>query len=117
MRNLVICYFVFKNQSHCSGVRGQRAKDSDENCKCFKGFKRFVPLSFLKVLLRFRDFEKIVKDCMGFEEIQISDHLELEHGRPFGYSTRVFLPDAIHSESHKSDSSCNLLQPKGLVQL
>jgi len=26
MRNLVICYFVFKNQSHYSGVRGQRVK-------------------------------------------------------------------------------------------
>ena len=26
MRNPVICYFVFKNQSHCSGVRGQRVK-------------------------------------------------------------------------------------------
>ena len=24
MHNLVICYFVFKNQSHYSGVRGQR---------------------------------------------------------------------------------------------
>ena len=28
MRNLVICYFVFKNQSHYSGVRGQRVKDA-----------------------------------------------------------------------------------------
>ena len=26
MRNLVICYFIFKNQSHCSGIRGQRVK-------------------------------------------------------------------------------------------
>ena len=26
MRNLVICYFVFKNRSHYSGVRGQRVK-------------------------------------------------------------------------------------------
>jgi len=26
MRNLVICYFVFKNQSHYSGIRGQRVK-------------------------------------------------------------------------------------------
>ena len=26
MRNLVICYFVFKNQSHYSGVHGQRVK-------------------------------------------------------------------------------------------
>jgi len=24
MRNLVICYFVFKNQIHYSGIRGQR---------------------------------------------------------------------------------------------
>ena len=26
MHNLVICYFVFKNQSHYSGFRGQRVK-------------------------------------------------------------------------------------------
>ena len=24
MRNLITCYFIFKNQSHYSGVRGQR---------------------------------------------------------------------------------------------
>ena len=28
MRNPLICYFVFKNQSHYSGVRGQRVKSS-----------------------------------------------------------------------------------------
>jgi len=27
MRNLVICYFIFKNQSHYSGICGQRAKN------------------------------------------------------------------------------------------
>ena len=27
MRNLIICYFVFKNQSHYSGVRGQRVNE------------------------------------------------------------------------------------------
>ena len=34
MRNLVICYFVFKNQSHYSGVRGQRVNAGDKlDCK------------------------------------------------------------------------------------
>jgi len=28
MRNLVLCYFVFKNQSHYSGVCGQRVNPS-----------------------------------------------------------------------------------------
>ena len=51
MRNLVICYFIFKNQSHCSGVRGQKVKSLGEK-KC----GGWQPRSNHK-LLRFTSFK------------------------------------------------------------
>ena len=36
MHNLVICYFVFKNQSHYSGVRGRRVNPQNYYTHCFR---------------------------------------------------------------------------------
>ena len=53
MRNPVICYFVFKNQSHYSGVRGQRVKSTKKTKNYIPsylpGYGEFENLCFVSV--------------------------------------------------------------------